>query len=185
MRRCRVPRRLDRRSVSAASARSAPAEMPPRAPPAILRHVPAGRAEFVGDFVAEDVGVDRRTSGRSDHPISRASDFSRAPNEQYLRCRCLPARRRSRAKCELSRLSSAAPPDSIPAKISALASAMASMPAKNSRCTGSTVVMIATCGRTIFVSGVDFARMIHADLEDAKRVSPGSAPATAARPSDC
>ena len=63
------------------------------------------------------------------------------------------ARRCSRANCELSRLSTTAPPGSSPSKISALASAIASMPAKNSRCTGSTVVMIATCGRTIFTSG--------------------------------
>ena len=60
----------------------------------------------------------------------------------------------SRANCELSRLSTTAPPGSTPEKISALASAIASMPAKNSRCTGSTVVMTATCGRTIFTSGV-------------------------------
>ena len=44
-------------------------------------------------------------------------------------------------------------PGSTPEKISALASAIASMPEKNSRCTGSTVVMIATCGRTIFTNG--------------------------------
>ena len=47
----------------------------------------------------------------------------------------------------------AAPPGSMPEKISALASAMASTEGKNSRCTGSTVVMIATCGRTSLVSG--------------------------------
>ena len=46
------------------------------------------------------------------------------------------------------------PPGSIPSKISALASAMASTEGKNSRCTGSTVVMIAACGRTMAVSGL-------------------------------
>jgi len=61
----------------------------------------------------------------------------------FLALRC------SLANCELSRFSTTAPPGSSPTKISALASAIASMPAKNSRCTGSTVVMTATCGRII------------------------------------
>ncbi len=42
------------------------------------------------------------------------------------------------------------------------------MPAKNSRCTGSTVVMMATCGRTNLDQRLDFAGVIHADLEDRK-----------------
>ena len=64
----------------------------------------------------------------------------------FLAFRC------KRANCELSRLSTTAPPGSTLPKISALASAIASMPEKNSRCTGSTVVMTATCGRTIFTN---------------------------------
>ena len=48
----------------------------------------------------------------------------------------------------------ATPPGSRPEKISALASAMASTEGKNSRCTGDTLVTMATCGRTIATSGV-------------------------------
>ena len=48
----------------------------------------------------------------------------------------------------------AVPPGSSPRKISALASAIASTLLKYSRCTGSTVVTMAMCGRTSFVSGV-------------------------------
>ena len=58
-------------------------------------------------------------------------------------------------------------------------------PAKNSRCTGSTVVMTATCGRTIFTSGVISPAWFMPISKIAKRASPGSAPATAARPNDC
>ena len=51
-------------------------------------------------------------------------------------------------------LITAAPPGSMPRKISALASAIFSTEPKYSRCTGSTVVTMATCGRTIFTKGV-------------------------------
>ena len=46
------------------------------------------------------------------------------------------------------------PPGTRPWKISALASAISSTDENCARCTGSTVVMTATCGRTIWVSGV-------------------------------
>ena len=62
----------------------------------------------------------------------------------------------------------AAPPGINPSKISALASAMASTFAKCSRCTASTVVTIAACGRTIFAQRADFTRVVHADFEDPK-----------------
>ena len=42
----------------------------------------------------------------------------------------------------------------MPVKISALASAIFSTEPKYSRCTGSTVVTMATCGATSLVSGV-------------------------------
>ena len=48
----------------------------------------------------------------------------------------------------------ATPPGSNPENISAFASAIFSVVPKNSRCTGSTVVTMATCGRTSAVSGV-------------------------------
>ena len=54
----------------------------------------------------------------------------------------------------MSRLITAAPPFTMPEKISAFASAIASSVPKNSRCTGAMVVTIATCGRTSAVSGV-------------------------------
>ena len=60
---------------------------------------------------------------------------------------------RTRSKEALSRLSTAVPPGSMPQKISPLASAMAEIERKNSICTGSTVVITATCGRTMRVSG--------------------------------
>jgi hypothetical protein len=41
----------------------------------------------------------------------------------------------------------------MPQKISPLASAMAEIERKNSICTGSTVVITATCGRTMRVRG--------------------------------
>ena len=62
----------------------------------------------------------------------------------------------------------AAPPGSMPWKISALASAMASTEGKNSRCTGSTVVMIATCGRTSLRQRRDLAGVVHAHFEHRK-----------------
>ena len=46
--------------------------------------------------------------------------------------------------------------------------------------------MMATCGRDELRQRRDFAGMVHADLEHRIfRILPGSAPATAARPSDC
>ena len=135
----------------------------------IHRHVAAGHAELVGDVLPENVGMHRRAgrdaadSRAAAHRISR-----RRRTRRCARCRASWRARCSRANCELSRLSTTAPPGSTPAKISALASAIASMPAKNSRCTGSTVVMMATCGRTIFDQRLDFAGVIHADLEDRK-----------------
>ena len=45
------------------------------------------------------------------------------------------------------------PPGSSPKKISPFASAIAEIERKNSMCTGSTVVITATCGRTIRVKG--------------------------------
>ena len=65
----------------------------------------------------------------------------------------------------------AVPPGSSPAKISPLASAMASR-SETARVDGSTVVTMAICGRTI-ASTVVVAGMVHADLEDADRVSAG------------
>ena len=44
-------------------------------------------------------------------------------------------------------------------------SAMASSEPKNSRCTGSIVVTIATCGRTRRRERLDLAGMVHAELE--------------------
>ena len=73
----------------------------------------------------------------------------------------------------MSRLSTTAPSGSSPEKISALASAIASMPAKNSRCTGSIVVMMATCGRTIFTSGVISPAWFMPISNTAKRVLAG------------
>ena len=90
----------------------------------------------------------------SEHLISRASALGvLAEGDDALDAGALRALRASRANCGLSRLITAAPPRSSPRKISALASAIASTEPKNSRCTGSTVVMIATCGRTSRVSG--------------------------------
>ena len=68
----------------------------------------------------------------------------------------------------LSALRIATPPGTRPEKISALASAMASTESKNSRCTGATVVMIATCGRAMRRQRRNFARMVHADFDDAE-----------------
>ena len=67
----------------------------------------------------------------------------------------------------------ATPPGSRPEKISALASAIASTEGKNSRCTGATVVMIATCGRTMAVSGLISPAWFMPISETRKRVAFG------------
>ena len=107
-----------------------------------------------------------RVQGQIDEPrvgcLVGAERDDAGDAEFSRRARC------SRSNCALSRLSTTAPSDSRLSKISALASAIASMPAKNSRCTGSTVVMMATCGRTILTSAADFAGVIHPDLGDRK-----------------
>ena len=73
-----------------------------------------------------------------------------------------------------------------PRKISALARAISSTLSKNSRWTGSTVVTIATCGRTSLRQRRDLAGVVHADLEDAEASRRRHArEASAARPSDC
>ena len=54
-----------------------------------------------------------------------------------------------------------------------------------SRCTGSTVVTIATCGRTSLVSGVISPAWFMPISKTPKRRSPACARASAARPSGC
>jgi hypothetical protein len=56
---------------------------------------------------------------------------------------------------------------------------------KNSRCTGSMVVITATCGRTSFASGSISPAWFIPSSNTAKRALDGTAQATAARPSDC
>ena len=120
----------------------------------VHRHMAAGHAEFVGDVMAEDVGVHAERSAMQRRRRSAARRISR------------PRRTNDPANAELSgprqpgelRIVAVEHQRAVagpgPRKISALASAIASMPAKNSRCTGSTVVMTsATCGRIISLSG--------------------------------
>ena len=57
-----------------------------------------------------------------------------------------------REKCGLSAFSTAMPSGASPKKISPFASAIASMEGKKPRCAASTVVTMATCGRTNRVS---------------------------------
>ena len=65
------------------------------------------------------------------------------------------------------------PPGSRPAKISALASAIAASLANCPRCTGSTLVMTAICGRTIRDSGVISPAWFMPISNTAKRVAAG------------
>ena len=53
----------------------------------------------------------------------------------------------------MSRFSTATPPGSSPSKIAAFSRAIPSMSPKAARCTASTVVIIATCGRASRASG--------------------------------
>ena len=123
----------------------------------IHRHMPAGQTELVGDFLFPRMPMhappNRPGAARQiDQP--GVGLFLSAPNETirvHVEPLLPPLLRR--ANCGFSRFSTAAPPPQGPRKISALASAIASTMAKNSRCTGSTVVITAICGRTIFTSG--------------------------------
>ena len=157
-------------SVSAASARSAPASSAAASTASeFIAMMPAGRAELVGDVVAAEC----RRGSPSNPAAARCRSAVRrlcvcAERDDAGDAARFGALPRAASNCALSRLSTAAPPGSSPAKISALASAIASMPSKNSRCTGSTVVMIATCGRTMLDQRRDLAGMVHADLEHAR-----------------
>ena len=102
------------------------------------------------------------------------------------RGRFLRMRRRRRSNCGMSRLRMATPPGTRPEKISALASAIASILAKYSRWTGAIVGDDRDMRTHHGDQRRDFARMVHADFEHCRNAPvPACARASAARPSDC
>ncbi len=113
-----------------------------------------GRAEAIAEPAAADLGLDDRMIGVEAHAEqARVGALVLAEARDKPGGRGLGARAQT-LEMRIVALTMATPPGSSPAKISALASAIASTLAKFSRCTGATVVMIATCGRTMRRSGV-------------------------------
>src|SRR5580658_8347398 len=112
-----------------------------------------GRTDLVGELGAENVCLD-----------GRAFRMQRKLDEPRFRFRVLPERNNAGnlglfgaaqkvGNCELSRLSTAAPPFCSPRKISALASAILASVPKNSKCTGAIAVIKTTSGRASRDSG--------------------------------
>ena len=121
--------------------------------------------------MAQDVGVHRRAVGVQRHRqlTPRVRMFASAPNETIRAMPAPFARFQPRELRIVAVEHQHAAIGSTPSKISALASAIASMPAKNSRCTGSTVVMTSATVRPHHLhQRRDLAGMVHADLEDRK-----------------
>ena len=118
-------------SASALCARSAPAsDAAASTASEFIAMWRPGHAELVGDVMAEDV----RMHGRA-RRVQRDVEQPRigvacSPNVTMRSIPAFCAASRSRANCGLSRLSTAAPPGSTPEKISALASAIASIEPK-------------------------------------------------------
>ena len=133
----------------------------------IAHEVLARGADLVGEALRAVPGDDGRAlRPEIDLHAAEIGLVVKAEGERSAR-RCSWRASRSSGKCGLSRGRTAVPPGTRPWKISALASAISSMDLNCARCTGSTVVMTATCGRTICGERRDLARMVHADLEHA------------------
>ena len=96
--------------------------------------------------------IERRIAVASAPGIASTRRISAGPSPKLSRGPD-PAAAASRSCHSLSRGSTAVPPGSRPAKISALASAIPARLSKFSRCTGAIVVISATCGRARRASG--------------------------------